>query len=923
VLTVRKPEAWNCYNIIFNSGLPTAGRRLRMRRSTRIHLGRLAAFGLFLAPFTAFGAITSLTPLPPSITLHDVFPNGTVITDSAPAVLAAGSGSANLTVSTTAPWLAAYLSSTSIAAGSSVSVTIAANPSGLTQNGSPYQGQVIVSTGSVSATFNVTFILQGGQEIQLSSTGWDVSVAPGGSQTDIVGFMAGQSGFSTAPTAPGQAAFPINLQPSTVDGNNWLSALQTSNFTFSVTVNPGSLAAGTYSGGVAITGGGTLVPTNFFVTLTVGGGSSQSGVSTTSLSFVLSTGAQPNQQTINVASPSTGSSYFTVTPTITTGGNWLQASPPSGATPQSVTVTATPGSLAPGNYTGNVQIVVGPAVYNVPVSLTLTATASIQAGAAAVSLTASQGGSCTPQSVAIQSSDSTLTLPFTVKASDTTPVSGAWLTASPSSGTTPGSISISCNPAGLLAGNYSGIVTVASADATNTSVNIAVSFAYGSQPTVTTQTISHVADGQGWRSTIILVNTDTVAAPYTVSFWKDTGTAGSGIGSSAFSLVLTPASAPLSGTIPVGGSVTIQTADSDPNNLTEGWAQVTSSNAIDGTAIFRYDPTSQEAAVPLLTSGGKSLEIPYQVGSGFALGVALANPSAQTATVMEITRDLNGNTLNIRTLTIAPMSHFATNPPALTNLTGSGVVEYDSNVSIYGLGIRLDVNAFTSIDAVLPQVSSTKTISHVADGMGWRSSILLVNTGTVAAPYTVNFWKDSGTAGSGIGSSTFSLVLTATSAPLSGTIPIGGSVTIQTADSDPNNLTEGWAQVTSSQSIDGTAIFRYDPTSQEAAVPLLISGGKSLEIPYQVGSGFALGVALANPSAQTATVMEITRDLNGNTLNIRTLTIAPMSHFATNPPALTNLTGSGVVEYDSNVSIYGLGIRLDVNAFTSIDAVYK
>ena len=291
---------------------------------------------------------------------------------------------------------------------------------------------------------------------------------------------------------------------------------------------------------------------------------------------------------------------------------------------------------------------------------------------------------------------STLALPFTVKTSVTTPISGAWLTASPSSGTTPGSISVSCNPAGLLAGDYSGVVTVSSTGATTASVNIAVSFDFGSQPTVNTQTISHVADGMGWRSTIILVNTDTVAAPYTVSFWKDLGTAGSGIGSTTFSLGLASTSAGLSGTIPIGGSVTIQTGDSDPNNLTEGWAQVTSSQSIGGTAIFRFETTGQEAAVPLLTSGGARLEIPYQVGNGFALGVALANPNAtQTATVTEVTRDLNGNHLSSRTFTIAPMSHFATNPPALTGLTGSGVVEYDSNVSNYGLGIRLDVNAFT------------------------------------------------------------------------------------------------------------------------------------------------------------------------------------------------------------------------------------
>ena len=74
---------------------------------------RVAAFGLFLAPLTAFGAITSLTPLPPTLTLYDVVASYTVVTDSAFIVMAAGSGSAaNLTVSTNALWLTAYLSST-------------------------------------------------------------------------------------------------------------------------------------------------------------------------------------------------------------------------------------------------------------------------------------------------------------------------------------------------------------------------------------------------------------------------------------------------------------------------------------------------------------------------------------------------------------------------------------------------------------------------------------------------------------------------------------------------------------------------------------------------------------------------------------------------------------------------------------------
>ena len=208
------------------------------------------------------------------------------------------------------------------------------------------------------------------------------------------------------------------------------------------------------------------------------------------------------------------------------------------------------------------------------------------------------------------------------------------------------------------------------------------------------QTISHIADGGGWRSSVILVNTDIVPALYTVSLWSDTG--------APYSPPL--ASGSLSGTIPVGGSTIIETADS-ASTLAEGWAQVTSSQSIGGTAIFRYDPWSQEAAVPLLASGGSSMEIPYQVGNGLALGIALANPSTtQSASITETIRDQNGKQLSSRTLTLPALNHTAFNPPFPSGITGGGVVEYDSTVNIFALGIRSAPegagSAFTSVGAV-------------------------------------------------------------------------------------------------------------------------------------------------------------------------------------------------------------------------------
>jgi hypothetical protein len=461
-------------------------------------------------------------------------------------------------------------------------------------------------------------------------------------------------------------------------------------------------------------------------------------------------------------------------------------------------------------------------------------------------------------------------------------------------------------PAGLIASPGAASVTVVnSASSTSTAATFTV-FSPGSN----VQTISHIADGGGWRSTIILVNTDTVPALYAVNFRTDAG--------ASYTPPLQLGSA--AGTIPVGGSVIIETADT-ASAVSEGWAQVTSNQSIGGTAIFSYDPWSQEAAVPLLTSGGVKLQIPYQVGNGLALGIALANPSAtQTANITEIIRDQSGKQLASRTLTLAALNHSAFNPTFPSTIAVGGVVEYDSNVNIYALGIRSSPEgtglAFTSLDAVLPLAASAATISHIADGGGWRSTIILVNTDTVPASYTVSFRNDSGAPYAP------SLALGAAT----GTIPVGGSTILATADT-ASALSEGWAQVTSSQSIGGTAIFRYDPWSQEAAVPLLTSGGSALGIPYQVGNGLSLGVALANPSAtQAASITEVIRDQSGNQVASRTFTLAALSHTAFNPVFPNGITGGGVVTYASNVNIFALGIRSAPEgaglAFTSVRAAY-
>jgi hypothetical protein len=80
-----------------------------------------------------------------------------------------------------------------------------------------------------------------------------------------------------------------------------------------------------------------------------------------------------------------------------------------------------------------------------------------------------QSGGATPAAQNVSLSSSGNPLNYTAASS------AGWLTVTPGSGTTPGSLSMSVNPTGLAVGTYTGNVTVSSAGASNASQKITVS----------------------------------------------------------------------------------------------------------------------------------------------------------------------------------------------------------------------------------------------------------------------------------------------------------------------------------------------------------------------------------------------------------------------------------------------------------------
>src|SRR2546430_11681367 len=81
----------------------------------------------------------------------------------------------------------------------------------------------------------------------------------------------------------------------------------------------------------------------------------------------------------------------------------------------------------------------------------------------------------------------------------------------------------------------------------------------------------------------------------------------------------------------------------------------------------------------------------------------------------------------------------------------------------------------------------TTLFRSAADGSGFKTTVLLTNAGTDAAPYTLRFNDDHGN----IPATRFELE----TGSLSGLIPAGGSVTIRTAGLGPPSV-RGWTAVT-------------------------------------------------------------------------------------------------------------------------------
>jgi hypothetical protein len=218
--------------------------------------------------------------------------------------------------------------------------------------------------------------------------------------------------------------------------------------------------------------------------------------------------------------------------------------------------------------------------------------------------------------------------------------------------------------------------------------------------------IAHLAAGDGWQTTFVLINAGTSAAQMTLKLFNDvTGN---------------PLALPLSFPQTDGGVTTV--ASSVPRTLAAGAtlvivsnstaklytgsAQLSTTGQVSGFVIFRHN--NQEAVVPLESRNAGGYFIAFDNTGGTATGIAVNAVSAGPVNIPVKVRDDTGALIATDTLALAANGHLAftlgtQKYPATANIRGTIEFDAPAGVQMGALGIRVSsgaAHAYTTLPAL-------------------------------------------------------------------------------------------------------------------------------------------------------------------------------------------------------------------------------
>jgi uncharacterized protein (TIGR03437 family) len=375
-------------------------------------------------------------------------------------------------------------------------LSVSVNPVGLAAG--VYNGTIAVQPsagGTAPITVAVRLVVDANPLLRVPSGPLEFSWAVGGSLPANVTFPVASTGA------------PINftVTATTASGGNWLIVAPdngTSGTVVSVGVSVLSLGQGTFTGVLTVGSTGTPNSPQYIPVVLRINQTTELVVPTERITFTQQVGGQaPGARQVTVRSNPAVPIRFDVSVATFTGAGWLIAEPGAGLTESTITIRVNTAGLAAGQYEGEVVITSSGASNSprrIPVTLLVQRPLpNLAVSVATVPFTYQTGGAL-PQAQSVQVSSSGEPIAFAVTTATTS--GGAWLFVSTSSTTTPATLNISVNPAGLASGNYNGTVTLNSQGAANSPVTINVTLAVAQ---VTTPVVTAVTNAASFQPTAV------------------------------------------------------------------------------------------------------------------------------------------------------------------------------------------------------------------------------------------------------------------------------------------------------------------------------------------------------------------------------------------------------------------------------------
>lgn len=644
------------------------------------------------------------------------------------------------------------------------------------------------------------------------------------SPTELVFSVQSGSGISTPQNlvvvASGSAS--VSFTAAAVSTSNWLIVSNTTGTTpqvLTVSVNPGSLASGSYGGFITVTAGSSSSTIPVVLNVNTSGVSPLSA-SPNPLTFTFQAGSNiPQTQSLNVFLSAGGSTAVTATPTTSDNGTWLSVNPGSGVSPALFNVSVNPSTLSAGSFAGAIAInAPGTTGLVVPVIVNVASTSALNVSPQQLSFAFQTGNTAPPAQNLTLTTVGNNAISFAASASF--PINNScgttWLVISPQSSSTPGNLSVQINPVGLQPGNCSGTIDISAPGATNPSQSIPVSLLVSATPLLqvpgTETTFTYQLGTATPASQTVQVTSSGAPLNFTASatpvssgpaFLNVTPT--SGTTPQALTLAINPAV--LSGLAPntYAENVSISATGSGNSPQTFTVTLVVSNNPMlvssPSSAIFNFQigHASPASQVITLTSTGGPLN--YKVGatSTNCNSFLLATPSSgitatQTGQASTVMLSVNTSGLTMPqtctgTVTISvpgsgapslslPVTLNVSNTP-LINLSPAAI----KVTAVAGAAATSQIIALTSTDTTTP-LNFSATATTTPPGLTWLS--VTPNNGTSPANLMVTINPANLSPGVYNGS----ILVTSTSPNvLAQTIPVQLTVASSTITVSPASLT--------------------------------------------------------------------------------------------------------------------------------------